>query len=94
LHHAVPSVQPKNFLDFVTNYKHNLGARRKEVTEMSQRLSHGLAKLVQVSGEVDVLQKDLAQAKVVVETATRECNHLLEVRFHWAWCVVSRRPAQ
>jgi hypothetical protein len=36
---------------------------------------------MQVSAEVDVLQQELSQAKVVVEAATRECNQLLEVRW-------------
>lgn len=63
----------------MTNYKRSLAAQRKEITETSERLSNGLVKLVQVSGEVDVLQKELSQAKVVVEAATRECNQLLEV---------------
>lgn len=74
------SLQPKNYLDFITNYKTSLAGQRKEITDTSSRLSNGLAKLVQASAEVDVLQKELSQAKVVVEAATQECNQLLEVR--------------
>lgn len=73
-------VQPKNYLDFITNYKRILSTQRKEILETTTRLSNGLAKLTQVSAEVDVLQQELSQAKVVVEAATRECNELLEVR--------------
>lgn len=76
-----PSKQPKNYLDFITNYKRILSSQRKEHVDTTERLSNGLAKLVQVSSEVDVLQRELSQAKVVVEAATRECNQLLEVRF-------------
>uniref|UniRef100_A0A383W4S5 Dynein-1, subspecies f n=1 Tax=Tetradesmus obliquus TaxID=3088 RepID=A0A383W4S5_TETOB len=72
-------VTPKNYLDFITNYKTSLAGQRKEITDTSSRLSNGLAKLVQASAEVDVLQKELSQAKVVVEAATQECNQLLEV---------------
>jgi hypothetical protein len=74
------TLQPKNYLDFITNYKTSLAAQRKENSDTSSRLSNGLAKLVQASAEVDVLQKELSQAKVVVEAATQECNQLLEVR--------------
>jgi dynein heavy chain len=73
-------VQPKNYLDFITNYKRILSTQRKEILETTTRLSNGLAKLTQVSAEVDVLQQELSQATVVVEAATRECNELLEVR--------------
>jgi dynein heavy chain len=79
-HAAVCCLQPKNYLDFVTNYKRLLSTQRKDNIETTTRLSNGLAKLTQVSAEVDVLQQELSQAKVVVEAATRECNQLLEVR--------------
>lgn len=72
-------LQPKNYLDFITNYKRSLGNQRKEISDTSTRLSNGLSKLVQASAEVDQLQKELSQAKVVVEAATQECNQLLDV---------------
>lgn len=34
---------------------------------------------MQAASEVDGMQKELTQAKVVVEAATQECNALLEV---------------
>lgn len=34
---------------------------------------------VQAASEVDSMQKELTQAKVVVEAATQDCNALLEV---------------
>jgi type I site-specific restriction endonuclease len=72
-------LQPKNYLDFITNYKRSLAAQRKDISDTCNRLSNGLTKLVQASAEVDVLQKELNKAKVVVEAATQECNQLLEV---------------
>jgi hypothetical protein len=48
--------------------------------EMAGRLSGGLQKLIQAAVEVDAMQKELSEAKVVVEQATKECNELLEVR--------------
>ena len=41
----------------------------------------GLSKLEQAATEVDALQKELSQARVVVKAATEECNQLLEVRY-------------
>jgi dynein heavy chain len=89
----LPTLQPKNYLDFITNYKTSLAAQRKENSDTSSRLSNGLAKLVQASAEVDVLQKELSQAKVVVEAATQECNQLLEVR-RQASCTHSCWPVE
>lgn len=72
-------VTPKNYLDFINNYKRSLQQNRKMIDDMSARLSGGLQKLIQAAIEVDAMQKDLSEAKVVVEQATRECNELLEV---------------
>ena len=35
--------------------------------------------MLQAASEVDSMQKELTQAKVVVEAATQDCNSLLEV---------------
>lgn len=72
--------QPKNYLDFITNYKRILCTQRKDNLDTTARLSNGLAKLTQVSSEVDALQQELSKAKIVVEAATKECNELLQVR--------------
>lgn len=70
---------PKNYLDFINNYKRALATNRKMIDEMAARLSGGLQKLIQAATEVDAMQKELTEAKVVVERATQECNELLEV---------------
>jgi len=72
-------VTPKNYLDLISNYKKALMQNRKMLEDMSKRLSGGLEKLIQAAVEVDAMQKDLTEAKIVVEKATRECNALLEV---------------
>ncbi|GMH41526.1 hypothetical protein BSKO_09436 [Bryopsis sp. KO-2023] len=72
-------VTPKNYLDFINNYKRSLTDSRKMYTDMADRLDGGLQKLIQAAKEVDILQKELSEATVVVEKATRECNELLEV---------------
>jgi hypothetical protein len=91
--HLLCVLQPKNYLDFITKYKTSLTGHRKEITDTSSRLSNGLAKLVQASAEVDVLQKELSQAKVVVEAATQGCNQLLEVSGQWRLCILGPTKA-
>ncbi|DBA95316.1 TPA: Dynein heavy chain cytoplasmic [Trebouxia sp. C0006] len=72
-------VTPKNYLDFIHNYKHALADNRTTFSGMASRLDGGLQKLIQAASEVDSMQKELTQAKVVVEAATQDCNALLEV---------------
>ncbi|PNH08033.1 Dynein-1-alpha heavy chain, flagellar inner arm I1 complex [Tetrabaena socialis] len=72
-------VTPKNYLDFINNYKRALATNRRTISDTVGRLSGGLEKLIQAAVEVDAMQKELSQAKVVVEQATKECNELLEV---------------
>lgn len=72
-------VTPKNYLDYVGNYKRSLRESRKKYSDLVSRLDGGLQKLIQAAQEVDLLQKELSEATVVVEKATKECNELLEV---------------
>ena len=72
-------VTPKNYLDFINNYKKSLADNRKMYSDMASRLNGGLQKLIQATKEVDSMQKELNEATVVVEKATKECNELLEV---------------
>lgn len=41
-------VTPKNYLDFINNYKRALKSNREMVDEQAARLSGGLTKLIQV----------------------------------------------
>jgi hypothetical protein len=77
-----PPPQPKNYLDYISTYRRLLSTQRRGNEDMAARLTGGLAKLEQAATEVDALQRELSQARVVVQAATEECNHLLEVR---AW---------
>nr|Q9SMH3.1 RecName: Full=Dynein-1-alpha heavy chain, flagellar inner arm I1 complex; AltName: Full=1-alpha DHC; AltName: Full=Dynein-1, subspecies f [Chlamydomonas reinhardtii]CAB56598.1 1-alpha dynein heavy chain [Chlamydomonas reinhardtii] len=72
-------VTPKNYLDFINNYKRALATNRRTIEDTVTRLSGGLEKLIQAAVEVDAMQKELSQAQVVVAQATKECNELLEV---------------
>ena len=49
-------VTPKNFLDFIMNYRDSLASCRKNNSDMSARLSGGLGKLIQAKQEVAEMQ--------------------------------------
>jgi dynein heavy chain, axonemal len=70
-------VTPKNYLDFIATYRSSLAFSRKGISDMATRLDGGLQKLVQAATEVEVMKKELSEAKVVVEAATKACNELI-----------------
>lgn len=70
-------VTPKNYLDFIGTYRSSLAVSRKSVLDMAARLDGGLQKLRQAATEVEVMKKELSEAKVVVEAATKACNELI-----------------
>ncbi|EFJ08822.1 hypothetical protein SELMODRAFT_131043 [Selaginella moellendorffii] len=72
-------VTPKNFLDFIENYRTSLVKTRVNNSDMAARLNGGLQKLIQAKVEVSEMQITLADAKIVVDAKTKECNELLEV---------------
>jgi len=72
-------VTPKNYLDFINNYRRSLDANRREIDEMAARLNGGLEKLIQAATDVTQMKIELSQAKIVVEAATLEVKRLLEV---------------
>ena len=72
-------VTPKNYLDFIANYKKSLEEQRRLNSDFSSRLDGGLQKLIQAAKEVSVMQATLSESKVVVERTTKEVNELLEV---------------
>ena len=72
-------VTPKNYLDFIDNYKGSLAENRTILGDLAGRLDGGLQKLIQAAKEVDQMQIELTDAKQVVDKATKECNELIEV---------------
>jgi dynein heavy chain len=70
-------VSPKNYLDFISNYKLQLGSKRTDNEEMTKRLDGGLSKLIQAAEEVSKMQKELAEKTIVVEAKSRECEEML-----------------
>ena len=72
-------VTPKNYLDFISNYKRSLVEQRGRNKDFSARLDGGLQKLIQAATDVSTMQADLSKAKVEVKAKKVEVNELLEV---------------
>ncbi len=70
-------VTPKNYLDFISNYRRLLAANRKRVTDSITRLDSGLQKLIQAAEEVDIMQVKLEKQQKEVQIKTEACNKLL-----------------
>jgi len=70
-------VSPKNYLDFIQNYKTSLGDKRTQNTEMTQRLDGGLSKLIQAADEVAKMQIELAEKTIVVDSKSKEVGEML-----------------
>lgn len=49
-------VTPKNYLDFINNYKYQLNANSKSITLSTKRLEGGLQKLIEAAEAVDRMQ--------------------------------------
>ena len=72
-------VTPKNYLDFISNYKKSLVEQRGKNADFSARLDGGLQKLIQAAADVSTMQTDLSKAKIEVKAKAVEVNELLEV---------------
>ena len=77
-------VTPKNYLDFISNYRAVLKDERRKIDQLIQRLDGGLSKLVQAATEVDamsiklqVAQVEVAKKSAEVKTMLEICNHIL-----------------
>ena len=72
------SVTPKNYLDFISNYKDQLARNERKADQSVKRLEGGLTKLVEAAGAVDRMQVDLSEKKVVVDAKTEDVTKLIE----------------
>ena len=64
-------VTPKNFLDFISNYKGSLVKNSQLIKSSVDRLEGGLAKIEETSLEILQLQEELKEKKVILEEKTR-----------------------
>ena len=71
-------VTPKNYLDFISNYRGCLKEERRKIDQLITRLDGGLSKLVQAATEVDAMSAKLKIAQAEVEKKTAEVKVMLE----------------
>ena len=72
-------VTPKNYLDYIENYRSLLKSMRKSIGEQSNRFGGGLDKLVQAAEEVKTMNENLVVQKKLVDEKTKACADLLDV---------------
>lgn len=70
-------VTPKNYLNFISNYRGVLRDERKKIDNMITRLDGGLSKLVQAATEVDAMSKKLTVAKAEVSEKSVQVKEML-----------------
>jgi len=71
-------VTPKNYLDYISNYKDQLTKNERKVDQSVKRLEGGLTKLIEAASAVDRMQVDLSEKKVVVDAKTEDVTKLIE----------------
>ena len=71
-------ITPKNYLDFISNYKKQLDLNENKINRDVKRLEGGLTKLIEAAAAVDRMQIDLTEKKVVVDANQVEVNGLIE----------------
>lgn len=72
-------VTPKNYLDFISNYRSQLKQNGKSIDASIKRLQGGLQKLSEAAEAVDRMQVVLTEKKVVVDAKTADVQALISV---------------
>ena len=72
-------VTPKNYLDFISNYRIQLSVNSKRITQSTKRLEGGLQKLIEAASAVDRMKVVLTEKKVVVDAKTADVQALIAV---------------
>jgi dynein heavy chain len=72
-------VTPKNYLDFISNYRIQLKFNSKRITASSKRLDGGLQKLIEAASAVARMQVSLSEKMVVVNEKTEKVQELIKV---------------
>ena len=70
-------VTPKNYLDFIANYRAQLAQNSKKIDNSTKRLEGGLQKLIEAAEAVERMQVVLAEKMVVVTAKTEEVKALI-----------------
>jgi len=71
-------ITPKNYLDFLLNYKAQLAKFRAANTRRAERLEGGLRQLIKASESVGVLRTELTAQNEVVSAKSVECSKMIE----------------
>ena len=72
-------VTPKNYLDFISNYRLQLKVNGKRIGQSKKRLEGGLQKLIEAAAAVERMQVVLAEKMVVVNAKTENVQALIAV---------------
>ena len=71
-------VTPKNYLDFISNYRAQLSLNYKKISNSTKRLEGGLQKLIEAAEAVARMQEVLAEKMIVVTAKTEEVKTLIQ----------------
>ncbi|KAA6374678.1 MAG: putative Dynein-1-alpha heavy chain, flagellar inner arm I1 complex, partial [Streblomastix strix] len=71
-------VTPKNYLDYISNYKKMLRDNREKFAEQALHLKEGVDKLINASTEVDTMNEKLREQKKVTDEQSRQCDDLVK----------------
>ena len=71
-------ITPKNYLDYLLNYKSQLTKFRSENSSRIQRLEGGLNQLIKASENVNLLRQDLTKQNEVVKEKSTECEAMIK----------------
>lgn len=70
-------VTPKNFLDYLANYRSGMKENKRKVEDNMKRLGGGLTKLQEAEVAVDAMSKELAAKKIIVDGKTKDCQVMI-----------------
>uniref|UniRef100_A0A7S4D2X3 Dynein-1, subspecies f n=1 Tax=Eutreptiella gymnastica TaxID=73025 RepID=A0A7S4D2X3_9EUGL len=70
-------VTPKNYLDYIENYKRLLVANRQNIDDVVNRLGTGLERLAKAAVEVAEMSKSLAEQEVFLAAKSKENEELI-----------------
>jgi dynein heavy chain len=72
-------VTPKNYLDYISNYRIQLKVNGRRITQSTKRLEGGLQKLIEAASAVDRMKIVLVEKKIVVDAKTEKVQALIGV---------------
>ena len=71
-------VTPKNYLDFIANYRSQSAYHKKVISSRVRRLEGGLTKLGEAQTAVDKMSVELTEQKVIVDAKTLDVEKMIQ----------------